>query len=158
MTWRRLGDLVSTVVAKGLHGEIGVSHEVSFWLSEIRKRTFAVTYNFDKGISSFLGCHVPAHSSYASHSHTCHIGRPPRLPRRYCTMQLPLDLNEEHVRLPEAQLNDELNRLDEFGWNTNGEFRGTLYVRTSLICNMIREDILELELAALSVNDVEFTR
>src|SRR5436305_1306352 len=34
-TWRRLGNLISACVAKGLHGEIEVSADVPFWMSEV---------------------------------------------------------------------------------------------------------------------------
>ena len=137
MTWRRLGDLISGVVGKGLHAEIRVSHEVPFWMAELRKRTFAVAYNFDKSMSAFLG-------------------RPPRLPRKYCVMQLPLDLDADDLRLPPAELEHELDGLDQHGWNRKGLLMGTTYVRTHLICNMILEDILELSLAALPQNDSAF--
>ena len=119
MFWRRLGDLLTAIVTKGLHTEIEVSPDVPFWLSEIRKRTFCHAYNLDKSISTFMG-------------------RPPRLPRKYCAMQLPLDLDVAHLRLPAADLETELENLDEDGWNTAGEYRSTCYSRTALICNMIR--------------------
>ena len=137
MTWRRLGDLVSACIAKGLHTEIKVSHEIPFWMAELRKRTFAVAYNLNISISTFLG-------------------RPPRLARKFCVMQLPLDLESGALRLPPAQLEHELNQLDDQGWNRNGLLMGTTYVRTHLICNMIGEDILELSLASLPRNDTAF--
>lgn len=105
LTWRRLGGLISACVAKGLHCEIEVSADVPFWMSELRKRLFAVTYISDKAISNFLG-------------------RPPRLLRKYCTMQLPLDLEPRHLQLPEAELEDIVNSLDQHGWNTQGSLRG----------------------------------
>lgn len=82
------------------------------------------------------------------------MGRPPRLPRKYCFMQLPSDINLRQLRLPADQMEAEIEKLDERGWNTRGEIRSNLYNRTSLICNMIREDILELELASLPIADI----
>jgi hypothetical protein len=134
LTWRRLGTLISACVAKGLHGEIRVSSDVPFWMSELRKRLFAATYILDKSISNFLG-------------------RPPRLSRKYCTMQLPLDLEPAHLRLPGAELEDVVNRLDQHGWNTNASLGGMVWIRCQFILSMICEDVLELALAALPEDD-----
>lgn len=130
MLWRRLGDLISACITTGLHMQIEVSSKVPFWLSEMRKRTFSHAYILDKGISSFMG-------------------RPPRLNRKYCSMQLPLDIKLQHLRLPESQLESELDALDQHGWNIAGEIRINLYSRTQLMCSMIQEDILEFALASL---------
>jgi Fungal specific transcription factor domain len=135
MFWRRLGDFFAACITKGLHTGSIVSPEVPFWLSEIRKRTFGHAYNLDKSISSFMG-------------------RPPRLPRKYCSMQLPLDLDLTMLQLSDAQLEIEVEKLDEDGWNTAGDFRSNLYTRSSLVCNMIREDILELALASLPHDNI----
>jgi hypothetical protein len=55
--WRRLGDLISAVIMKGLHVS-NVSADVPFWLSELRERVFCHAYNFDKSISSFVSLFV----------------------------------------------------------------------------------------------------
>lgn len=135
MFWRRLGDLIAAITTKGLHFGNNVTPQVPFWLCELRKRVFCYCYNLDKSISTFMG-------------------RPPRLPRKYCAMQLPLDIDLAHLRMPAAQLEIEMENLDESGWNQAGEYRSNLYSRTSLICNMIREDILELALASLPNDDI----
>ena len=96
--------------AQGLHQEIKPSAEVPFWMSEVRKRVFGVTYICDKGTSNFLG-------------------RPPRLQRKYCSMQLPLDLEPRQLRLPPALLEREVDKLDENGWNTDDAFTSTAYIR-----------------------------
>lgn len=69
-------------------------------------------------------------------------------------MQLPLDINLTTLQLPTAQLAVEVERLDEDGWNTEGEARSNLFTRSSLVCNMIREDILELALASLPNDNI----
>ena len=114
--------------------EIQVDAKTPFWLSEMRKRTFAIAYCFDKDISGFLG-------------------RPPKLPRKYCSMQLPLDMRPETLTLPEGQLAEELDKLDEHGWNTMNVFLATTQVRCALISNMITEDILEFLLTSLPHED-----
>ena len=50
-------------------------------------------------------------------------------------MQLPLDIMEDHLWLPEFQLENELDKLDQYGWNTKGVIRNSLYSRTQLISN-----------------------
>ena len=139
LTWRRLGNLVSACVAKGLHGEIEVSAEVPFWMSELRKRMFAAAYILDKTISNFLG-------------------RPPRLLRKYCTMQLPLDLEPHHLRLPDAELEEVVNKLDQHGWNTNASLGGMVWVRCQMLLGMVCEDVLELALASLPEDDVSLSQ
>ena len=114
--------------------EIQVDANTPFWLSEMRKQTFAITYSMDKDLSSFTG-------------------RPPRLLRKYCSMQLPLDMKQERMTLPEDLLVEELDKLDEHGWNTMKAFLPTTYVRSWLISNMITEDILEFLLTSLPHED-----
>lgn len=134
--WKRLGDFISIVVATGLHGEIKPTTQVPFWLSECRKRTFGAAYIHDKSMANFLG-------------------RPPRLPRKYCTMQLPLDLDFHQLQLSATDLEKEIERLDSNGWNTRGDLRSTVCVRTGVICHMLNEDILELTMSSLPLDDTE---
>ena len=109
-SWKRLGDLISICVAQGLHEEVRPSDQVPFWMSEIRKRAFGVTFICDKGQANFMG-------------------RPPRLSRRYCSMQLPLDLDFHHLTLTGDALAKEIDQLDVNGWNVEQETRGTVFVR-----------------------------
>ncbi len=102
-------------------------------------RTFAKIYNIDKTVSSLLG-------------------RPPRLCRKYCAMQLPLDLDDSCLRLPHDQLVAAVNLLDANGWNQAYSIPGAALTRALLICDMIREDILELSLATLPLNDAEIAQ
>jgi hypothetical protein len=97
-------------------------------------RTFAKIYNVDKTTSSLLG-------------------RPPRLCRRYCSMQLPLDLDDSCLSLPHDQLEGIVNLLDAAGWNREFSIHGCAFTRALLICDMVREDILELSLTTLPQND-----
>ncbi len=108
-------------------------------VAECTYRVFVILYNFDKTVSTILG-------------------RPPRLCRRYCSMQLPLDLDQNCLELPLEQMEEVVNRLDADGWNTEGSIRGAARPRALFICNMIREDILELSLAAVPHKDVTFSQ
>jgi hypothetical protein len=128
VTWRRLGDFLSCVVAKGLHSEITVSATVPFWLAEMRKNAFASAYGQDKAISAL-------------------IGRPCRLSREYCVMQLPLDLPPLDLNLSQEQLEERVNSLDDNGW---GQSRNaTSLVRAFLISSMLKEDIVNVALTTI---------
>ena len=134
--WRRLGDLSTTVFALGLHQEIKTSPEVPFWLTEIRKRCFAIIYGVDKLMATF-------------------VGRPPRISRRYCSIQLPLDIEIAYFALSNEDLNLKLNQLDHDGWNHDGTLRRSAYLRTFLVTSRIREDILEISLGPEADNTLE---
>jgi Fungal specific transcription factor domain. len=71
--WRRLGEIATDVFALGWHQD--QSKSVQFFLAESRKRLFTAAYRSDKSLASFLG-------------------RPPRIPKRYCTLVMPFDLGD----------------------------------------------------------------
>lgn len=100
-------------------------------------RVFAALYAHDKSLSSLLG-------------------RPPQLCRRYCSLQLPLDLDIHQLQLPQDQLQSVIDGLDADGWNREESVIGTAYNRAHLIGSMVREDILELSIASLPQIDVAF--
>ena len=134
--WRRLGDLSTTVFALGLHQEIKASPDVPFWLAEIRKRCFATVYAVDKLMATF-------------------VGRPPRISRRYCSIQIPLDIEIADLALSDEDLNLKLSQLDHEGWNHDGTLRRSAYMRTFLVTSRIREDILEISLGPEAENTLE---
>ena len=134
--WRRLGDLSTTVFALGLHQEIKTSAEVPFWLAEIRKRCFATVYGIDKLMATF-------------------VGRPPRISRRYCSIQVPLDIEMADLALSDEDLGTKLGQLDSDGWYHDGTMRRSAYMRTFLITSRIREDILEVSLGPEAENTLE---
>lgn len=70
-SWKRLGDVISSIYALGLHQQTNSDHN-SFppFLLELRRLTFALTYSADKNVSLFLG-------------------RPPRIHLKYCKLILP---------------------------------------------------------------------
>ncbi len=73
-------------------------------------------------------------------------------------MQLPLGLDLESFRLQGHELEEAVNELDADGWNTQDSLRDAQWTRAALICNMIREDILELSLGALPQGDLAFAQ
>ncbi|GAW19676.1 hypothetical protein ANO14919_091650 [Xylariales sp. No.14919] len=68
--WRRMGDVISSVFALGYHEDIDTKADAPFYLTQLRKTTFARIYSADKNVAIFLG-------------------RPPRMTKRYCHFQIP---------------------------------------------------------------------
>ena len=124
-TWRRLNDAISALLAAGLHENVQEGHNVPFFLVEVRKRIFARLYGIDISLATFLG-------------------RPPRMSKRFCCINFPLDLDPEAYCIGGEALDRELSNLDANGWNTQGHIRTSAVMRWSIVTAMIREDTLEL--------------
>ncbi|KAF7537182.1 hypothetical protein G7Z17_g12902 [Cylindrodendrum hubeiense] len=70
-SWRRMGDLASSLFALGYHEKIDTAtSNIPPFVAELRKAAFARIYTGDKSLAVFLG-------------------RPPRIAKAYCTFQLP---------------------------------------------------------------------
>ncbi|KAK8150906.1 hypothetical protein G3M48_004586 [Beauveria asiatica] len=70
-SWKRLGDVISSIYALGLHQQSNNDHNsLPPFLLELRRLTFALAYSADKNVSIFLG-------------------RPPRIHLKYCKLILP---------------------------------------------------------------------
>jgi hypothetical protein len=124
-TWNRLNDAAGALLAAGLHEDFQDGQDSPFFLEEIRRRVFARLYGIDISLATFLG-------------------RPPRMSRRFCCINLPLDIDEGTYHLIGDSLCIELESLDEDGWNKLGRIRMSAVMRWSTLTAMIREDTLEL--------------
>lgn len=123
--WRRLNHVSSAVFADGLHETVKEGQHLPFFLIQLRKRIFARVYGSDISFAVFLG-------------------RPPRVSKRFCFTNMPLDLDEDAYELVGDTLDQELSHLDQNGWNSRGVVRKSAVVRWSMITSMIREDTLEV--------------
>lgn len=83
------------------------------------------------------------------------VGRPPRISRRYCSIQVPLDIEVSDLALNEDDLQAKVSQLDANGWFHDGTMRRSAYMRTFLITSRIREDILEISLGPDSEHTFE---
>ena len=124
-TWRRLNDAACALLAAGLHESIQEARDVPFFLVELRKRIFSRLYSIDISLATFLG-------------------RPPRMSKKFCCINLPLDIDEKCYSLSETALSRELKDIDHAGWNSQGHIRPSGVMRWSTITAMIREETLEL--------------
>jgi hypothetical protein len=137
-----MGDLASTIFAMGFHQDPSNQPKVPFFLSELRRRSFANSYSSDKALSTFFG-------------------RPPRIAMRYSSCRPPYDLTDEELVAPAEVRNRAIEKLDPAGWNTsnNGVHRQTM-ARLKLILNSVREEVLELSLGppARDVEQIQKTK
>lgn len=127
--WQRTGEVCDAIVAMGLHQGNKMDAETPFWLAELRKKIFISAYGRDKVVATFLG-------------------RPPRLSYRYCKMEPPLDLADEHLFLEGPDLDAVLATLDSNGWNTSGNLNRNTWLRVWFQHCRVREDILEIALGS----------
>ena len=88
---------------------------------DVRRAAFARTYSADKNVSIFLG-------------------RPPRIHRNYCKIQLP-GATGESIREDGSQ---KLPR--HFDWDPNARLDYVADTRWSAMCAILKEEILDLYL------------
>jgi hypothetical protein len=134
--YRMGAEVNSALVATGLHQEIKADNRVPFFLAELRKRLRAIIYGTEISISTFLG-------------------RPPRLSHRYMNLDLPLDLTDSQLFSEDPQeLAAAIARLDEQGYNGDGEMRHVSWIRASIGFVARREEILELSIGNYTPDEV----
>ncbi|KAI1774396.1 hypothetical protein F4818DRAFT_448867 [Hypoxylon cercidicola] len=134
-TYTQSGEIISTVVAMGLHQGVKAEDRLPFFLAEVRKRLWAQTYSAEIGIASFLG-------------------RPPRISYRYCNLQPPLDLSVAQIVLEENELALALAGLDDNGYNTAGKIQRVTWTKTWLGCAPEREAILDMALGQYTQDEI----
>lgn len=125
--WKRSGSLATAMIFFNLHQEIKVDDDTPFFISEIRKRLFVCAYENDK---------------YSA----IYNGRPPRLTRRYCMLQAPLDLSDEQLMSEGLELELALQSLDDQGWNSEARVRRGTFARLFVPNSLLAEEILEISL------------
>ncbi|KXG48764.1 Acyl-CoA N-acyltransferase [Penicillium griseofulvum] len=125
--WRRLGDLVSTIYAAGLHLETSGTEGYPLFLRQWRRRCFVAAFYMDKMIATF-------------------VGRPPLINGRFCTLSAPLDLTDEVLIAGGDVLSKAISELDSAGWNTEGKLHVVTPTRLRFQLAIIREETLEVVL------------
>ena len=74
------------------------------------------------------------------------LGRPPRMIRRYITIDPPLDLACTDLIATPHVLAAAMARLDSHGWNTQGAYTRGSYARACFLMGSVREAVLEMSL------------
>jgi hypothetical protein len=133
--FQKSGQLYNALIAFGLNQEIKVDDHTPFFISEIRKRLFVCAYENDKYTAAF-------------------IGRPPRLTRQYCLIQLPLDLNDAQTMSDGIDLENALANLDHDGWNRRGTVQRCTFARIFASNALITEEILEISIGQMPIEEI----
>ncbi|KAF3055355.1 hypothetical protein CFAM422_013166 [Trichoderma lentiforme] len=129
--WRLMGNLSSTIFALNYHKGFQDDMNTPTYLVELRKRAMALSHELDKSLATF-------------------VGRPPRLNKSYCTVQLPLDLSDSVIVGPTELLALQISRLDGDGWNKDMSVHPASRQRAIVWLSSIREEILELSLGTVT--------
>ncbi|PSR88495.1 hypothetical protein BD289DRAFT_367089 [Coniella lustricola] len=127
--WRLMGDLATDMYSLGLHRESLQSEKtVPFFLSQYRKRLFAITFNIEKGWSAILNS-------------------PPKIPGRYTDLQAPLDLTDDELFTLSAEDLKQVvaSKLDQDGWKKVGELTSSTWARLRFKLGQIRSELVEYQ-------------
>ncbi|PNS15967.1 hypothetical protein CAC42_4368 [Sphaceloma murrayae] len=118
-SWRRLGDVISSLYALGYHRQGDVQVNVPNFLQELRIGAFARTYSADKNVSIFLG-------------------RPPRLHRRYCQFRIP---NSKRIMIKGS---DRRPLQHPINWTDHDTFSYVTDTKWAAICAILKADLLDI--------------
>ncbi|KAH8734476.1 hypothetical protein BGZ61DRAFT_442601 [Ilyonectria robusta] len=144
-SWRRMGDLASSLFALGYHEKIdAAASNIPPFVAELRKSTFARVYTGDKSLAIFLG-------------------RPPRIAKAYCTFQLPTNEsdfwgNTGPASAPEPSLgpsDGESSATVDLGSDRLEPINYTADTRCTVRFAWLKEDVLGLFRHRLSPDQVE---
>ncbi|KAJ8118839.1 hypothetical protein OPT61_g242 [Boeremia exigua] len=133
--WRKTSAFAAALQCANLHQEIVVDDNTPFFIAELRKRLFICAYSNDKTSAAFAG-------------------RPPKLNRLYCRLQIPLDLTDAQTMSEGAELQNAISELDDDGWNQVGAVQRSTFARISATNALITEEILEISIGHLTQDDV----
>ncbi|KAI1312895.1 hypothetical protein F5Y03DRAFT_339620 [Xylaria venustula] len=134
--YRESGEFVNAVVAMGLHVDVKQGKpRIPFFLEQIRTRIVASAYSTDVSISSYLG-------------------RPPRLPYRYCNLTPPLDIPDVQLIASEAEIARITASLDENGFGTGDKVSRATFMKAWLGFAPRREEVLDLALGRYSREEI----
>jgi hypothetical protein len=134
-----MGDLSSAIVALGFHKGLKHGESGPPYLVELRKRVIALAHERDKELATF-------------------VGRPPHLSRRYCTVDLPLDIPDSAILGPVENFEAARARLSENGWSEDVMAHPAARLRAILLLSIIREEVLELSLGPPKPNMTQQAR
>ncbi|KAJ5668761.1 hypothetical protein N7462_009831 [Penicillium macrosclerotiorum] len=133
--WRRLGDLVATIYAAGLHMDTEGSENCPFFLRQWRRGCFISAFYMDKMMATF-------------------VGRPPLMNYRYCSLTPPLDLSDDVLVTGGDALEQAISELNSAGWNTKGVRNRMTPSRLRFQLSIFRERTLEITLGTFGPQDL----
>jgi hypothetical protein len=110
--------VASSLFALGYHEQIDAGGSTPSFLKDLRWAAFARAYSGDKNVSIFLG-------------------RPPRIQRKYCRLDLPSEGNSVSQSATSTS-------LAYFQWAPDEKFDYTADTRWSFLCALLKEETLDL--------------
>ncbi|KAF5973525.1 hypothetical protein FBULB1_8271 [Fusarium bulbicola] len=122
--WKFHAETVAMLTFSGLHDNRS-STSVSSIPTEIRRRIGCQVFIVDKFLATF-------------------VERPPLLTRRFCFINLPLDLEESVLVSDKAAFQRQIQGLDQDGWNMNGRIYSSSLLRVRMMIALLRDQILEV--------------
>ncbi|KAF6824166.1 fungal specific transcription factor [Colletotrichum plurivorum] len=134
--WMYNGEAVSLTTFLGLHVDGPKGPYTPTLASEVRRRLLYKIFVIDKVVASITG-------------------RPPLLGRRYIATPPPLDLKDDFLVADERTLASEVAKLDDKGYNTNGEGYPITFWRARAQLMLIRDEIFEISLGYEADTSVE---
>lgn len=89
------------------------------------------------------------------------VGRPALLTRRFCSIQLPLDLDDRILLSDKETFQRHCSRLDNDGWDMDGRLHSASILRVRTKVALIRDEILEIGLSYVqddNLDDIMYER
>ncbi|KAH7149906.1 putative Zn(II)2Cys6 transcription factor [Dactylonectria estremocensis] len=117
-SWRKLGDVASSLFALGYHQDTKNSAQCPAFLRDLRQAVFARAYSADKNISIFLG-------------------RPSRIHRQHCLLRLPGQDTETSMSSPYFS-----QEWPDWGLQEQFDYKADTHWYT--LCAVVKEEILHL--------------
>ncbi|KAF5591080.1 transcription factor [Fusarium pseudoanthophilum] len=127
--WKFHAEAVAMLTFSGLHDtQTKSSAHMSSVPTEIRRRIGCQVFVVDKFLATF-------------------VGRPPLLTRRFCSIKVPLDLEETALLSDRETFQSRSQLLDQDGWNKDGCIYSGSLLRVRMMIALVRDEILEVVLA-----------
>ncbi|KAK6953645.1 hypothetical protein Daesc_005950 [Daldinia eschscholtzii] len=127
VVWRAHAETIALLTFLGFHAVEERDQREASLATEIKKRFFHHLFTMDMVVVSFTG-------------------RPPLISSRYSSTPLPLDISTEDLFSDHDTFMKAVSRLDEKGWNTDGEIYPSTNIRARAIIAIIREEIFKIAL------------
>lgn len=89
------------------------------------------------------------------------VGRPALLTRRFCSIQLPLDLDDGVLLSDKDTFQRQLVRLDSDGWDMDSRLHSASILRVRTMVALIRDEILEIGLSYVenyTIDDIMYEK
>lgn len=123
-SWRKLGDVISSICALGYHENLDEKHGTPPFLTELRRAVFALIYSADKNVAIF-------------------VGRPPRMLKQFCHFQAPSCPPPDDVWLLSSTEQDSDYDIPHWSPLTKASYMAES--RWTALCATIKEDIFSLQ-------------